>query len=88
MIRPVNLKMTYLGAFLNCAPSVIGVITANINPPPAIAGWDPRPARVVKGTAKAEREEMPMVEPMVKMVMEVAPRRAPVPPLYASAHGH
>jgi hypothetical protein len=88
MTRPVNLKMSYLRAILNCAPSVIGVITANIHPPPAIAGWDPRPAGVVKRTAKTEREEIPMVEPMVEMVMEVAPRRAPIPPLYASAHGH
>ena len=45
---------------------VIAVITANINPTPAIAGRDVRPAGIIRiiidGTTKAEREEIAVVE--------------------------
>jgi hypothetical protein len=77
---------------LFCGPfsTLISVVAANIDPLPTIACWDPRPAGVIRvvvdRTTKAEREEIPVVEPMMEMIMEAAaPRGAPVPSLDASA---
>ena len=68
-----------------CVVGLVPVVAAHINPSPTMATRNLTPAGiicvVIDRTTKAEREEIAMVESVVEMIMEVAPRSAPVPPL-------
>ena len=72
----------------SASPFLVGVVATNINPVPAIAGGNPRPAGIIRivikvWAAKAEREEA-----VVKSVVEAVMKVVATPRKVIGTHSH